>query len=142
MKRSRIYVGILISMISVGLISLLLVTSKLHRPIKISNAQSITIWSHTNWEFTSRVVNNEEEQKIVTWFNSITDIRNNKYFAGITPSAGIIIKLKNGKEIAIINSGADFEVQSDNYFGKRISYWGKQKDIKNLLDEASKNKQK
>lgn len=140
MKQKPIRLGLLVSLISIGLIFNIFATSKLPRPINIDDVQNIAIWNKVDWELKSRIATYDEKQKMVAWFNSVTDIRTNKYFAGETPEAGIIIKLKSGKQISIIRSGIDFEVQTNNLLGKRISYWGKQKDIKNLLDEASRNK--
>ncbi|OPY57633.1 MAG: hypothetical protein A4E55_01561 [Pelotomaculum sp. PtaU1.Bin035] len=103
----------------------------LHQPISVNNVVSIKIWTAISG-FDSRKAAPEEIQNIVKWFNSSNNIRQNKYFAGITPYAGIIIELKTGKQINIINSGEDFEVQ--RYVGfKKVSYWAKQKDIRELL---------
>lgn len=103
-------------------------TMKLHESISVSDVESINIWGHT-----SRMANSDEKQDIVKWFNSITNVRENKDFAGTTPESGIIIKVKNGNEILILKSGTDFEVQRINSLGKRISYWGNQSNIRYIL---------
>ena len=103
----------------------------LHQPISINNVASIELWADIP-EYISKKATPEETQKIVQWFNSSNNIRRNKYFAGGTPSAGIIIELESGKKINISNSGEDFEVQ--RHVGLRyVSYWAKQKDIRELL---------
>lgn len=78
----------------------------------------------------------EEIENITKWFNSATDIRRNRRFAGTTPDAGIIIKLKSGGEISLVRSGEDFEIQRDYGMGT-VSYWVKQPDIKKLLDQLA-----
>jgi len=66
----------------------------LHEPINVSDVESVNIWGNT-----SEVASSIEKQDIVKWFNSITNIRENKGCAGTTPDAGIIIKLKTGSQI-------------------------------------------
>jgi len=61
----------------------------------------------------------------------------NKNFAGTTPDSGIVIKLKSGEYISIISSGKDFEIQR-NINGEEVSYWGKNKYIKSLLETFSR----
>lgn len=117
---------LLILILALGLISYYFL--RIHKPINANDVESVNIWGNT-----SGVTTSVEKQDIVKWFNSITNIRNNKDFAGTTPNAGVIIKLKTGDEIFIINSGSDFEVQRNNIFGKRISYWGKQPNIRNIF---------
>ena len=105
----------LITILAIGLISYDFL--RLHKPINLSDVESVNIWGNT-----SNVARNLEKQDIVKWFNSITNIRENKDFAGTTPDAGIIITLKTGNRISIINSGADFEVQRISRSGNAISY--------------------
>jgi hypothetical protein len=81
----------------------------------------------------NRMADIAEKQNIVKWFNAITDVRENKDFAGTTPESGIIIKLKLGSEIHILKSGEDFEVQRTNILGNHISYLGKQSNIRDIL---------
>lgn len=103
-------------------------TSKLHEPVNVNDVESINIWGSTN-----RMADSVEKQDIINWFNSTTDVRQNKYFAGTTPESGVLIKLINGSSIHILKSGTDFEVQRINSSGKFISYWGKQSNIRNIL---------
>ena len=70
---------------------------------------------------------------IIMWFNQLSDIRVNKDFEGTTPESGIIINLKSGKKISILNSGSDFEIQRNDVRPENVSYWGKQQDIKAYL---------
>ncbi|MEG6522360.1 hypothetical protein [Desulfotomaculum sp. 1211_IL3151] len=106
-----------------------------HEPISINEVAKIElrgdIPSHV-----SRTATKAELEKIVLWFNSLTNITENKEFAGSTPSAGIRIILKNGRDISIINSGKDFEVQRTVNL-KTVSYWAKQTEIKELLKELA-----
>ena len=103
-------------------------TNTLHESLTINEVESINIWGKTN-----RTADSDEKQYIVNWFNSITDIRKNKDFAGTTPEAGICIKLKNNSFILVLESGKDFEVQRTDKSGKQVSYWGKQPDIRDIL---------
>lgn len=78
---------LLISVLAIGLIYYFFTnTSKLHEPISASDVESINIWGSTN-----RVASSSEQQDIIKWFNSITNIRENKNFEGTTPDAGIIL---------------------------------------------------
>ncbi|MDD5602722.1 MAG: hypothetical protein PHG48_01395 [Eubacteriales bacterium] len=121
---------ILISILTIGiLLSFFSYQSKSHKSIKLIDIESINIWGNT-----TRIASSDEVRDIVNWFNSITDIRANKDFEGTTPEAGIVIKLKTGDSILILKSGIDFEVQRTNIFGKRISYWGKEANIRRLLE--------
>ncbi|MDQ7092560.1 hypothetical protein REC12_03035 [Desulfosporosinus sp. PR] len=89
MKRKSLTIGIV-------LIVLLLIcagiwaysrSSNLHRPIKVENISSLTLWSgHTD----EKKATQEEIANLVNWFNSASDIRENKTFAGETPDSGII----------------------------------------------------
>lgn len=107
-------------------------TSKLHEPVNLNDVESIIIWGQTN-----RLANSAEKQDIINWFNSTTDIRQNRDFAGTTPESGIVIKLKMRSDILILKSGTDFEVQRTNSSGKHISYWGRQSNIRNILYRIS-----
>lgn len=136
MKRKSLTIGIV-------LIVLLLIcagiwaysrSSNLHRPIKVENISSLTLWSgHAD----QKKATQEEIVSLVNWFNSASDIRENKTFAGETPDSGIVVKEKNGEEISIIRSGKDFEVQRYTKSGKIYSYWAIQKEIKTLLDDLA-----
>lgn len=102
---------------------------KLHEEIHVSDVDAVIIWNTDG----RRLAGSEEEKNIISWFNSMTNIRHNKDYAGTTPEAGIIIELKSGKGIQILASGTDFEVQRINSLGKHVSYWGQQANIKDIL---------
>lgn len=73
---------------------------------------------------------------MVKWFNSCTDIRPNPDFAG---TAGPLVSIKimhTSKNIMILKSGEDFEIQVHYFDDKKpVSYWAKQDNIKKMLDE-------
>ncbi len=104
--------------------------SKLHDQVDISEVESISILGKNN-----RMARPDEIHEIISWFNGLTNVRHNKEFAGTTSESRIFINLKDGNSIHIINSGTDFEVQRKDQSGKIISYWGKQSNIRDLLDE-------
>lgn len=109
-----------------------------HQPISVKDIETIEFWSQHNSDSVEpyqREIAIEEIEKLVTWFNSATDIRENEDFAGITPICGIKINLKDGNEIAILSSGQDFEVQRYIFPMKKVSYWAKQPNIKKILTE-------
>lgn len=110
-------------------------TSYLHRPIKVEDISSVTLWGGHGGH---RDATQEEIINIVNWFNSASEIRANKGFAGETPDSGIVLKEKNGKEFSILRSGKDFEVQREGKVGERYSYWAIQNEIKALLNELAK----
>ncbi|EPR14275.1 hypothetical protein [Ruminiclostridium papyrosolvens] len=104
-----------------------------HKEIKKEDVLSITSWSAK--------VNGQTEIKdpvlfdnIIKWFNNSFDIRENPEFAGTTPEAGITIILKSGKGISILEGARDFEVQRNDVRDKNISYFAKQKDIAEYID--------
>ena len=114
----------------------MLKANSLHKHILINDVQSIVIRSYSN-----RIANLEETEDIVKWFNSINNIQGNPDFEGPTNSSSIEIILKSGKKTSILypsRSNQDFEIQRYNEKGKVISYWGKQSDIKKILEEASR----
>jgi hypothetical protein len=102
---------------------------ELHQPITADTIESITFWGIGN----EIKATNEEIIQMVNWFNSATDIRANKHFAGSTPESGIMIKLKSGNIIGIISSGDNFEVQRNDVKKENISYWAKEPNIFELL---------
>jgi len=108
-------------------------TSNLHLPIKAEDISRVTLWGVDGHKEATQ----EDVYNIINWFNSASDIRENIDFAGETPDSGIIIYEKNGKELSIIRSGKDFEVQRNDESGKRYSYWAIQNDIKILLGELA-----
>jgi hypothetical protein len=111
-------------------------TTNLHRPIKVENIARITLWGGYNG--VDKEASEQEVTNIVNWFNSAYDIRENKEFAGTTEESGIKIEEKDGTRFSIGRSGEDFEVQRKDQKGKLRSYWVRQKDIKELLDELAK----
>ncbi len=124
-------------------------SNRIHRPLNIDNVSNICLWANGDKIGRIQKLSNDKEKKeIVNWFNSVWDIRRNKGFAGETPQSGIVISLKQGKNILILRSGSDFEIQRNDAKNphKTISYWARQQEIKNLLellfrvpDEQQKN---
>lgn len=114
--------------------------TNLHNHIDINDVESITI-NGLGIKNNARNANADEIKTIVNWYNSITDIRENKDGIGTTPDSSIHIQLKYGEKkgkISILQSGTDFEIQRYDEKGNKIIYWGKQPDIKQLLLEASR----
>ncbi len=91
---------------------------------------------------TKKIEDDVLKDNILNWFNQAGDIRLNKDFAGTTPESGIIINLKSGKRILVLNSGSDFEIQRDDVRPENISYWARQQDIKDYLRELAEGKDK
>jgi hypothetical protein len=129
------------SILSIAALVLALVTfwivryytdTSFHKKIDVNNVESIEMWGHGADQGTKRA-GQEDTEKIVGWFNSMTDIRANRDFAGTTPESGIVIKLKSGNKVLILSSGHDFEIQTVNDKGNPVAYWAKQPDIKDLL---------
>lgn len=112
---------------------------RLHVFLREDQVVSMKIWgSPEAKEPVDRMATKEEISQIIRWFNAATDIRANKEFAGSTPMAGIQITLQSGKRVGIIRSGKDFEVQRDDGMKDTISYWAKQNDIRDFLNELAK----
>lgn len=127
-------VGVILLMFLVFAVWRWHIAYSLHKPVNLQDVSRIEVWGvHTN----TRSVTNAESEKIVSWFNSATNIRENKEFAGTTPDSGIRIEIKSKETIGIINSGKDFEVQRE-INGRNVSYWAEQRDIDNLLDQLEK----
>jgi len=133
--RVRKIVIIVVAILLVGVSFFFQEFNRLYTPIDVSKVQKIELWGQQVGEVTRREATNEEVSNIVKWFNSTTDIRENKDFAGETPAAGIVINLKYAPDIRILRSGRDFEVQRVNWLGINKSYWTRQSDIKRLLDQ-------
>lgn len=106
--------------------------SKWHQPIKVDDISNITLWGRTSREATQEDVIN-----IVKWFNSAYDIRNAN-FVGTTEESGINVVMKNGEKVSIGRSGKDFEVQRKDKRGVYRSYWARQPQLKQLLDNLTK----
>ncbi|AET67220.1 hypothetical protein Desor_1571 [Desulfosporosinus orientis DSM 765] len=96
--------------------------NRLHAPIFAIQVQKIVLWGEPGYEIIQREATGKEAENIVKWFNESTDIRENKYFSGETPAAGIIINLIFAPDVLILRSGGDFEVQRNNWLGIRKSY--------------------
>ncbi len=116
-------------------------TSTLHRPLNIDEISRITLlggWvGETGWVSSNREATEQEVKNIVNWFNSADGIRHNRDFAGTTAESSMRVELNNGEKFSIIRSGQDFEVQRKDQRGEPQSYWAKQKEIKNLLNELA-----
>jgi len=114
----------------------ILKANSLHQHISINDVQSIVIRAYS-----TRIATPEETENIVKWFNSINNIGENPDFEGPTNSSSMEIKLKSSGQISILypsRSNQDFEIQRYNKKGKLISYWGRQSNIKKILEEASR----
>jgi hypothetical protein len=107
-----------------------------HQKIKSDDVTDIYVWADgQGLGRIQKVAVDKEKTDIVNWFNSASDIRLNKSFAGETPQSGIVISIKNEKDINILRSGIDFEIQRVDSKTKEIkSYWARQKNIKDLLE--------
>jgi len=139
MVKKSLFIGVVVLLLISGIWTHVK-TSNLHHPVKVEDISSITLWGvHGGYQEATQTegATQEEIKNIVNWFNSVSDIRENRAFAGETPDSGIIIKEKNGEEFSIIRSGKDFEVQRKNKSGETYSYWAIQKEIKKLLDELA-----
>ena len=79
----------------------------------------------------------QEVENIVTWFNSAYDIRDAN-FVGTTADSIITVVMRNGERFSISHGGKDFEVQRKDRLGILRSYWARQQDIKQLLDDLAK----
>ena len=107
----------------------------LHQPVSIENVSRIKIWGSGMQEgHVGREATPQEREKIINWYNSASDFRENKKLVGPTPEAGVIIFLKDGRQINVIRSGGEetIEIQSN---GK--SFWAKQSEFRQFLDELS-----
>lgn len=135
MTKKFMVIPILFILISLAGIKYLIPLDRfVHKEIMKEDVTSIVVWGTQ--------VNGHKEIKdpvlfdnIIKWFNGSSDIRENPDFAGTTPEAGIIITLKSGKGISILEGARDFEVQRDDVRGENISYLAKQKDIAKYLDD-------
>lgn len=126
----RLIISILLIFIFGFIFIIYLDDNTLHDKININDVEDIIVWGNNS----RTEVASDKEQNIIDWFNKATEIRQNKNFAGTTSTSGIHIRLKDGKSIHILNSGTDFEVQRTNRSGKLIAYWGKQADLRKLLN--------
>ena len=67
------------------------------------------------------------------YYNKIYDVKDTKDDASTTPESAIIIELKNGEEITICDQQKKFHINFKNNKGEWKQYWGKQKEIHNML---------
>lgn len=106
---------------------------QLHRQINAENVESVILWGGKIPEGTDgRNATEIEQHLIVDWFNSATDIRENKSKRGKSPLAGIRIQLKSREVIEIrYGSGEDFEVFRNN----QNPYWAVQPNLRELFEE-------
>ncbi len=132
MKRLIIIsITLIILLISGGILYSKVIQRPLHQSICKQDISDIQVYGSVGTKKIEDVVSIDN---IIEWFNQASDIRINKDFAGTTPESGIIINLKSGKRILILNSGSDFEIQRDDVRPKNASYWAKQQDIKVYLE--------
>ncbi|AEY64484.1 hypothetical protein [Clostridium sp. BNL1100] len=135
MIKKLVVIPILFILISLAGIKYLIPLDKsVHKEIRKEDVLRIESWG-------AKVIGHTEIKdpvlfdNIIKWFNNSYDIRENPEFAGTTPEAGIIIILKSGKGISILEGARDFEVQRNDIRDKNISYFAKQKDIGKYLDD-------
>ncbi|NPV71713.1 MAG: hypothetical protein HPY55_13895 [Firmicutes bacterium] len=106
-----------------------------HRPISARDVVGVRLWRWVPGSgMTETTAAADEAAKIIDWFNSATEIRPNRSFAGTTAECGIRVILTRGRSVLILKSGADFEVQRDYFLFKRVSYWARQDDVRRLLE--------
>ncbi len=111
--------------------------SSIHKPVSVADVSSIRVWGNgLPAGHSGRDATGKEISQIVKWLNESKDIRPNKDFAGTTPDSGIVINLKSGQSILILNSGSDFEVQRED-IGKRVSYWAKNPELRDFLAQLA-----
>ncbi|WP_182102489.1 hypothetical protein [Niallia taxi] len=107
-----------------------------HRIINAGQLKSVKVWSDVSG-YEEKTVSAEMAEDIIFWFNNAKDVRMNEDLAGVTPKSGIIIKVENEEDIQILRTGEDFEINRTNMNGKRISYWAKEKHLKEMLDQLA-----
>ena len=108
------------------------VNKTFHKTISVDEVATVKTWGNSIPNGEEKEETKEGIEKIVKWFNSITDIRENKELSGSTPESGIIIELKSRNRISVLRSGDQFEIQKDG-----ISYWGKQPELNILLENLA-----
>jgi hypothetical protein len=100
----------------------------IHEKIAANNVVEILLWGNGN----ERLADEKEIKDIVSWFNDIDDVRENKEMTGTTPPAGLIITMNSGEQILILRSGDEFEVQRDD-----VGYWAREEHLKDLLNQLA-----
>ena len=127
-KKSLIIVASVIVIISLTIV-LLMKNNKLELPkLEADDISNVYYHKHDKNE-----TGNLDIEQFLVYYNQIYNIRDNVYGAGTTPDSSIVIELKAGDEIRIINSGDQFEVSFYNSEREKQQYWGKQQEIKNML---------
>ena len=122
------------ALISIG-IYLLANQQKLHVPIQEAEVQRAFIHNTIKDQSSVREFIGSDLADLVKWFKSASDIRPNPTFKGSVTIVGIIILLKDNREIGLLEAANGFEVQVSYPNGKKpISYWAKQPDIEMLLN--------
>jgi hypothetical protein len=128
-KMKRINWIIFFAIVIIGaLIVTFMLKKPLHENIAANDVAEILLWGNGN----ERLADEKEIKEIVGWFNDIKDVRENKEMTGTTPPAGIIITMNNGKQILVLRSGDEFEVQRED-----VAYWAREEHLKNLLNQLA-----
>ena len=128
MKKKPIIITVTIVVATTFILTLLLLNRELELPM-IKTEDISRVYRDT---FDGNVVELDIEE-FLSYYNQIYDLRDNKKGEGSTPTCRIVIELKSGKEIAMLNFGDQFEICFDGSEGKRHQYWGKQQEIANML---------
>ena len=124
----------IVTILAISSIILLSACTSPHFPIQEDAVKKIIVYDSKYDSSTYHTMAADEITNFVEWFNDCTDIRLNKEFAGEATIVGITITLDDDKEISIVESGENFEVQFyDPIKGDSVSYWAKQKEIEELL---------
>ncbi|MDP4182453.1 MAG: hypothetical protein Q8942_15355 [Bacillota bacterium] len=129
-----ILITLIILLISGSVLYSQVLKRPLHQSVFKQDVSYIQIYGTAG---TKKIDDEVTKNNIIKWFNQAVDIRINNDLAGTTPELGIIINLKSGKRIAILNSGADFEIQRNDVMPESISYWAKQQDLKAYLGKLA-----
>lgn len=108
----------------------------IHRIIEPAQVRSVKVWSDVGG-YEEKTVSAEMAEDIVHWFNNAKGVRVNEDLTGVTPKSGIIIDMENEDDIQVLRSGEDFEINRTTLDGNRISYWAKDKHLKEMLDQLA-----
>jgi len=113
-------------------------SNRVHWSLNIDQVSEIYLWTEDEkFGRIQKMATDDEKRQIVNWFNSVSNILENKEFAGETSKSGITISLKSSQTvIQVLRSGSEFEIQRVDAKNphKRISYWARQQEIKNLWE--------
>lgn len=136
MKKNQLH---LIIILLLGISIFLTACSSIHIPIKEEDVSEVIVYdSMYNYGGEYHTMSQSEISDLVKWFNACTDIRLNSDFAGTVTIVGITIKMKDDRNISIVDSGENFEIQISDPKKETISYWAKQPDIEALLKTLDK----